>query len=204
MAVGTYALTSLANLKTYLNISGTTNNTFMETLVDRATALMEEYTRRNLKARDYSYDSDSDEYDKDNAVMDGNDRDVLILPQRPVNSLTTLRVNEQAIDESTGVYVCGWMIDKARGMVRLRCYLFTKGMDNIELAYNAGYSTVPDDLEQACIEQAAWMYKQSPVGQGLLGVSSRSLQDGSINYTTRDILPQVKLVLQDYKQRFAY
>jgi len=204
MAVGTYALTSLANLKTYLNISGTTNNTFMETLVDRATALMEEYTRRNLKARDYSYDSDSEDYDKDNAVMDGNDRDVLILPQRPVNSLTTLRVNEQAIDESTGVYVCGWMIDKARGMVRLRCYLFTKGMDNIELAYNAGYSTVPDDLEQACIEQAAWMYKQSPVGQGLLGVSSRSLQDGSINYTTRDILPQVKLVLQDYKQRFAY
>jgi len=204
MAVGTYALTSLANLKTYLNISGTTNNTFMETLVDRATALMEEYTRRNLKARDYSYDSDSEDYDKDNAVMDGNDRDVLILPQRPVNSLTTLRVNEQAISESTGVYVCGWMIDKKRGMVRLRCYLFTKGMDNVELAYNAGYSTVPDDLEQACIEQAAWMYKQSPVGQGLLGVSSRSLQDGSISYTAKDLLPQVKLVLQNYKQRFAY
>ena len=77
MAVGTYALTSLAKVKAFLGISGTTNDTLLETLVDRVTALAESYTNRKLKARDYSYDPDAAGYDADNAILDGNDRNRL-------------------------------------------------------------------------------------------------------------------------------
>lgn len=196
MAVGTYALTTLARLKAYFNLTVLDHDNLIEDLIDRATALFEAFTRRKLKARDYSYESDSE-----NAKLDGNGRDTIRLPQYPVNSLSTLRISEQEIDERDSIYSCGWILEGESGILRLACYLFTEGIQNIELAYNAGYSSVPEDLEQACIEQAAWMFKQSPAGSALLGVSSRTFADGSVSYTVRDILPQVRMVLENYKKR---
>ena len=203
MAVGTYALTSLANLKSYLNLSITTHDTMLEDLVDRATELAENITNRKLKARDYHYDSDESAYDADNAALDGNDRDRIILPQYPINSVTTLRINTMAIDARGTVFDSGYVIDKKNGIIILAGYIFTGGIKNIELAYNAGYSTVPEDLAQACIEQAAWMFKQSSAGSSLLGVNNKNLPDGSVSYTADDLLPQVRMVLERYKRRIA-
>nr|BDD47302.1 hypothetical protein 5 [bacterium] len=203
MAVGTYALTTLVNLKSFMNITVSDNDTLLENCIDRATGYFETYTRRKLKARDYSYDSDAAAYDADNAIMDGNDQDQMVIPQYPLNSLTTLRINETEIEARSGVYSLGYILDKAGGIIRLSGYLFTKGLANIELAYNAGYSTVPDDLEQAAIEHAAWLFKQSTPGSSLLGISSKSLADGTVSYSAKEILPEVRMVLEQYKKRFA-
>lgn len=198
-----YALISLASLKSYLGITVTTWDTFLESCVDAATAQAELYTARKLKARDYSYDSADEAYDADNAVIDGNGLDRIAVPQYPIVSLTTLLVDGVEIDARATVYESGYVLDKAAGIVMLAGYLFTAGLRNIELVYNAGYSTVPDDLEQAVIEQAAILYKESSVGGALLGVASKQLPDGSISYATRDLLPTVKMVLERYKKRFA-
>lgn len=204
MAVGTYALTSLANLKAFKGISVTTNDTLLENCIDRITELFENFTNRKLKARDYSYDSGSGDYDSDNAIVDGNGIDRMPLPQYPVNSITTLRINELAIDERSSIYDTGWVLaDKAAGIVILSGYIFTAGIRNIELVYNGGFSTIPEDLEQACIEQAAWLFKQSAPGGNLLGVTSKALADGSISYSAKDLLASVRLVLERYKKRFA-
>ncbi len=204
MAVGTYALTTLVKLKAYLNLTITTNDTLLEGLIDRVTSLFEGFTNRNLEARDYSYISTSDDYDSDNAIVNGNNRHRITLPQYPVNSLTTLRISTLAISERSSVTGAGWVIEeKGAGILALSGYIFTGGVKNVELVYNGGFSTIPDALEQAAIEQAAWMYKQSPVGSGLLGVSNKSLPDGSISYTVRDLLPQVRMVLEKYKNRFV-
>ena len=53
MAVGPYALTSLANLKEYLGISSTADDTLLEKCIDRASVRMETYCNRLLKARDH-------------------------------------------------------------------------------------------------------------------------------------------------------
>lgn len=203
MAVGTYALTTLAKLKTFLGISGTTNDTLLEACVDRTTALFEAVTRRKIMARDYTYDSDDAAYDQENAVLDGNDTDRLILPQYPVVSVTTVRINEIAIDERASVQNTGWVADKRIGVLYAVGHLFLRGIKNIELAYNAGYAAAPEDLENACIEQAACLFKKTAPGGNLLGVQSKSLPDGSVSYTARDLLPEVSAVLERYKKRFA-
>jgi len=204
MAVGTYALTTLAKLKAFLSIGHTTSDTLLEDCIDRTTAIFEEYTRRNLKARDYHYDSDDGDYDADNAILDGTGTDTVNLPQYPAVSLTTLRVNTTAITERDTILSVGWVLDKQNGIVTLVGYIFTKGVKNIELAYNAGFATIPEDLEQAAIEQAAWMFKQSAPGGNMLGVQAKNLADGSITYTARHLLPGVKDTLEVYKKRFAY
>ena len=203
MGVGTYALTSLANVKQYLNLSVATHDVLLENCVDRATEMFENFTNRKLKSRDYHYDSDENAYDADNAVMDGNGRDRMALPQIPINSVTTVRINTLSIDARSTVFDTGYVIDKQNGIILLAGYVFTKGIKNIEFAYNAGYSSVPDDLEQAAIEQTAWIFKQSSAGSALLGVSNKTLPDGSVNWVTTDLLPQVRRVLNKYRKRFA-
>ena len=53
MAVGTYALTSLANLKAYLSITGTTDDVILERCIDRATSVIESHCDRKLKSRTF-------------------------------------------------------------------------------------------------------------------------------------------------------
>ena len=204
MSLGTYALTTLAHLKEAMGVTHSTNDELLERGIDAVTSRFETETRRKLKARDYSYVATADAYDADNAILDGNDRDHLVLPQYPIVSLTTLRINETAITERSSIYGCGWVLDKKNGVVMLNCYLFSKGRRNIELVYNAGLTTVPDDLANACIEQALWSFKQSIPGGNLLGVASKALADGSISYTAKDLLPGVETVLENYKKRFAF
>jgi len=169
-----------------------------------STGLFEHLTNRKLKARDYSYDSTSEDYDPDNAILNGYNRDRIMLPQYPVNSITTLRINEMEISARDTMYGCGYVLsDKEAGVVTLSCYLFTTGLKNIELAFNAGFSTVPDDLEQAVIEQAAWLFKQAGIGGNLLGVSAKTLADGSISYHAKELLPSVRGVIETYKRRVA-
>lgn len=205
MAVGTHALTTLADVKAYLGLSDsfTDHDALLEGLIDAITATIERFCKRKLKARDYSYDEDSDDYDSDNAVLDGNGRDRLLLPQYPGNSVTTVRINELAIDQSTGVYVTGWVLDRASGVLYLRGYRFTRGLQNVELAYNAGYASVPDDLAQAAIAQTAWVYKEAPKAGNLLGVQSKTMPDGSVSYSSRALLPAVKAALAGYTRREA-
>jgi uncharacterized phiE125 gp8 family phage protein len=200
MGVGTYALTSLAKLKSYLNISATTWDTFLESCVDAATGQAELYTNRKLKGRAYSYLTDAD---SDDAIIDGNGLDRIQAPQYPINSVTTLRIDTSEIDARGSVFNRGYVLDKNAGIIHLAGYLFTEGLRNIELVYTAGFSTVPDDLEQAVIEQAAWVYKESGVGGSLLGVTGKQLPDGSLSFMARDLLPGVKMVLDKYRKRFA-
>jgi hypothetical protein len=51
MAVGTYALTSLANLKAWIGVTVSTYDAVLESAIDRATAMVESYCDRQLKAR---------------------------------------------------------------------------------------------------------------------------------------------------------
>jgi hypothetical protein len=54
MAVGTYALTTLAQLKAHLGITVSTYDTILEQYIDHATAKIERWIGRQIKVRNYS------------------------------------------------------------------------------------------------------------------------------------------------------
>jgi len=60
-----------------------------------------------------------------------------------------------------------------------------------------GQTALPDDLEQACVEQAAYWY-QRRTQLGLVSIAS----EGSIvqQFQTSDLLPQVTAVLKHYER----
>jgi hypothetical protein len=202
MALGPYALTTLGDLKAYLNITGSENDGLLEALIERVSELFCEFTNRNIAARDYHWDPEEEDYDPSAALLDGNGLRVIQLPQYPVNSITALLVNSMAIPRAGGYSESGWIDDgtlKASGLLRLRSFVFSRGEANVALAYNAGYLTVPKDLAQAAIEQAAFKFQEG--FKGRLGVGQRSFPPGSIKLETGEFLPQVREVLERYTRR---
>jgi len=76
MAVGTYALITLQELKDHLGITGSTDDTVLERAIDRATARIESYMGRNILARSYA------EWHGGNKVR------AIRTKQYPINSVT--------------------------------------------------------------------------------------------------------------------
>jgi len=198
------AIITAANVKSYMGIATATDtwDTEIGNLVTRIQALAEMYCDRKFESADYSYDSDSDDYDSDRAVYDGDGTNLLITKEWPIISVTTVRINETAIDESTSIYNTGWFIrSKEKGFIGLRGYNFSGGIQNIELTYSAGYATVPTDLVQALIEECAIKVREGPKDHQL-GVSSIAAADGSIAMlTVEDLSAHTKMVLDSYARK---
>ncbi|MGD8561226.1 MAG: head-tail connector protein [Desulfarculaceae bacterium] len=201
MALSSDALTTLEALKTYLQISSDENDSFIESLIEAVSAHFKAYTGRNLTARDYSSDPLDQAYDPDNAILDGSGHADLILPQYPLVSLSTLMIEGTEVDQASAGDNFGWTADRPAGVISLINGFFPRGRQNVRLAYQAGYQTVPADLSQAALEQTATRFQESAAGHGRLGISARTLADGSISYTQQPLLPQVREVLDRYRNR---
>ena len=157
MAVNAYALTSLVNVKAALHITTTDDDTLLENLINRISAAVESYCRRKFKARDYT------------EKYDGDGTSVLYLKQYPVNSVSSLKIGTGTVNSSD------YVLYKEEGKIRLKYSVFPEGIQNVEVAYNAGYqdgSSELDALEQIVINeiQAHYLAGQtdivSPEGEG--------------------------------------
>ncbi len=201
MALSNDALTSLAAVKQYLGISTAEQDSLIERLIEAVSARFMSHTGRKLAARDYSHRPADQAYDPDNAVLGGTGHPELLLPQYPVISLDRLEVDGREVSPSTAAGDGGWLLDRAAGVVMLSGAVFARATANVGVIYRAGYETIPADLAQAAVEQTAEAFEQSSAGQGRLGVSARTLADGSLSYQVRELLPQVAAVLERYRRR---
>jgi hypothetical protein len=269
MAVGPYALTSLANLKAWLGISTSTDDTVLESAIDRATARIESYVGRQILSRTYT------------EWRSGAGVDAIRLHQWPVSQISgvwtgayaalvvgsgdatdiraSISINQEtgtpaavltrttsagvtttttlafstytttaalatAIGSTAG-FTCtigknirtAQLRPRAAGDVVLAtvtlfaadtaseyAYDYDTGrlaidqswwaywplergimpdaVKSVLVEYTAGYATVPDDIEQACIEVAAMMYRDRRRDAGL---ASESLGDYSYTRANR-------------------
>ncbi|MFH1057805.1 MAG: head-tail connector protein [Pseudomonadota bacterium] len=201
MALSADALASLAMVKTYLGLTSGDHDALLESLIEAVSAQFMAYTGRKLTARDYSPDPLSPAYDPDNAWLDGSGYAEQLLPQYPVVSVTSVVLDGQALPAALEPGQSGYVVDSAAGVLALVCGVFGRGRRNLAIAYRAGFAPVPADLMQACVEQAATRFQESGAGQGRLGVSARTLADGSVSYATAALLPQVAAVLDRYRAR---
>jgi len=72
---------------------------------------------------------------------------------------------------------------------------FCEGHGNIRITYYAGYDTIPDDLEEACLKLVQLVYEKNT------NVQSEKLGPYSVTYIdTKDIPVDVKTTLDAYKK----
>ena len=178
-------LATLADFKIFLNIDSadTSQDTFLTSCLTNAGAIVERYLNRKIEAADYD------------EKYDGGGNNFIILNYMPINSISSLKDGDDTISVDDYVYYAD------SGIVKLKSGYFEDGIQNVQISYNAGYTTVPDVIEEATLEIAALLYKGSDAGEGRLGKASISIPEGGGTLSFVNKLPDLVLLgLRSYRK----
>jgi len=109
-------------------------------------------------------------------------RSSLVIARPPIITIAgiwddPLRAYGSSTQLAASSYVVG---DVDAGIILLDGLTFQPGLRNIKVTYQGGFATIPADLAQAAIE-LVWAAREKGV-QNLVGVRSRSVADGNVQY----------------------
>lgn len=179
---------SLGELKEYLGWKkgDTSKDTFFDSIIDAVSQLMEDYCGTKLKETSVT------------EVLSGGGTNLLILSNRHVTSLTSLKIRDGAgfrdcfttpEEMSQVVLYRGKFLYMCRGC-------FEEGVLNYEASYVCGYAEVPADLKLVAEEMCALVYQNSLHGEGRLGLLAS--RQGNIRMFFMEELPMHRAVLVKY------
>jgi hypothetical protein len=192
---------SLSDVREYLKFlpTDTRFDSLLTNLLKRSTALIQKYIGRVLFATDYT------EY------YDGYGTPKLLLNQWPINSVSELNMdNNRDFLPASVIPAADFVIWKDIGYLELLKPLdylsgietaygrfFLHGQQNIKVTYNAGYTTIPDDVAMAQIIHVAFLYNKA----GSEGHSSMSLGGLAKTYDKSALPAEVVMYLEPYRKR---
>jgi hypothetical protein len=191
MAVDTVNnLVSLSALKTFIGVKTTDTDydEMCEQAIDGASWYLNSETGRKLKARDLT------EY------YDGDGTDKLVFEQRPINAMSSIYSDAaRAFGSTTLVDSDDYELYGDEGYVVFTATGVATGHHVLKATYNAGYSTIPYDLKQACIELATLWYENYKSHHTQL--KSVSSDAGTQSYE-HNIPPFVKAIIKKYRKNW--
>ncbi len=186
MALNANALTTVAVAKDHLGIpaADATQDGRIERFINVASDRVSNYTERQLVAAD-TVD-----------ILHGGMTNMLMLREWPLNA-----VSEMAID-SDGIFGPETVVDPSDYRIidegtLLYDGVLPYGYGNIKVTYNAGYQTIPSDIEMACLLFVEWLYRFRNTGS--IGRSGMSKGDESTTIL-QDIPPIIKSLLDPFRR----
>lgn len=191
MSVADNALATLNECKDFYGMTASkqADDDLIEDLIDRVTQLFETYCGiTSFKAADYTeyIDGQSDKY---------------IFPKNtPINSVTSIH------DDTDWVWGANELLDASDYRIVDEKYVvynsgvFSLGEQNIRIIYNGGFTTIPLDLKQACIEEVMTRYKHRKD----MDVIQKSQEDGNVTYNQAAFLPSTLVVLNKYRPLWVH
>lgn len=161
----------LAELKSYLWITDSSQDAILQIFVDSANKYITNYIWRNITAQDYT------EY------VDWDWQRIILLDNYPVNSITSFKVNEWTIETPDWVDVDPneYKLVPEEWKIFLTFYK-RRGFQNYEIVYNAGYSTIPWDLKLAWLKIASTYYNTKDTDW----IERESVAGDSITFWTKE------------------
>lgn len=190
------SLVLLSEYKEILGITGGTEDEFVELAQYEIEAKVKNYLNRDLELDDYVelYDGTGDEY--------------LVLNQFPINSVTKIEEysgldsnNDETWEElEQGVDYERIVIPVTKDYILIDGSLFSFGNQNIRITYNAGYSDIPYEIQQACKKLMLLYYGEVKKTKSL-GMSSVSQGSGFTQSATYDLSAEERILKSIEKYR---
>ena len=197
-------LTSKARVKSYLDFSGTGEDSLIDILIELVSARVEDYCDRV-----FSEETGRIEYPSGGTG-------ILSLKLFPITSITSIHEDaDRDFDSGSLVDSTEYYADTERSLVIRKAswrrevtgnYGLNKwlqGLNIIKVVYNGGYTVtdgvtgVPADLQRLVAQQVAYLYDR----RRSLGMSSASGGEGSQSYVDDyEFLKDVKAGLQKYRR----
>jgi hypothetical protein len=129
-------------------------------------------------------------------------RSNILLPiQYPITAIVELRMDLDRLwtDPSTLLDITKLFIHDS-GQSVVYDGIFGSGYSNLRLIYTAGYTTIPTDLELACVWMVEWFYRHRTRGD----MGRKTVSKGDESISIHDALPPMvtELLLQYKRMEF--
>lgn len=206
------ALTTVAEYKVHAKISGTGEDARLAAMLDWAESWFTDRVGRSFVEGTYTQ------------TFDGNGGETLLLPERPVASITS--VTEKFADGSTAVLdastyrfesktgllrrtftgrsrfqrfsAATWRNDGEQGQGFSNGYVWTEGYQNFTVVYVGGFATIPGNLKGTVWKIIDWFYKSAGEDPTMLSESI-----GAYSYTrapaTESMPPDVEILVRAWE-----
>lgn len=186
------AATDLCTLNDVLRYTGVEDDTIdkvndlIETLITSKTAAITRYIGFNqILAKDYT-----EYYNGDGGTR-------LYTDNFPINSVSLLNIDTGwDFDTDTDIDSDDYRISTDKRYILLKYTVFTEGQEVIKITYNAGYTSIPDDLKQVCIEEVSRAYNEKLN----VGISSRTDNKGGVTRVEKGWMKQSVEVMDKYRR----
>lgn len=202
------ALTTLARLKSMLEINSDSKDTKLTILINQATGIVEKYLGRNLLRQTYT-----------NEEYDGKGTKSLVLKQFPVISVSSFEYNEASdnSDNWTAYNTADYWFD-SYGEITMRTSILMERVQKYRATYVAGYlidfsnendpssHTLPQDLEFACMKIVSKLsneikgqgIKRTKIGDQEIEYFDTQSSSGGVGVILND--PELKSLLDPFKK----
>lgn len=182
------ALTTVANFKTFIGDSSSTNDTVYGNIIDSVSAFVENYCNRTFDSTTYT-----------NEVYDGTGTIYLRLKNYPITTFTRLqeRARWDNTDDWETISSQNYYYDTNEGVIT-KTSNFSMGKQNYRVTYVAGYSTIPADLQLAVWQMTRDIFNHRKSSGD---VTSEKLKDYSITYgeVASMVTDEVRMTLDIYR-----
>jgi hypothetical protein len=175
----------LADVKGWIGTSvGTTDDALLSRLITAASVTMQQWMNRTIPSASYS------------ETRNGQNTRSIRLSNYPVTAVSSVIVDGFSIPVAAGnlAQYAGYGFDQFN--IYLSSYRFTKGLQNVTLAYTAGYAAVPIELSQACISLVVMRYKE----RDHIGLASKSMAGETTAYTVTDFPKTTLAMMNNYRK----
>lgn len=148
-------------------------------------------------------------------ICNGNGAQQLFLRNFPIISVTSIIIGSYTIPQSTGLTVPGWFIDMHKKSIVMRSLgygfqmipysispqCFYVGRGNIQVIYQAGHTSLPADLYEACMETIAVIYARKDWKDMLSRALSVQGGSGTTAFRREFLAPGVDEIIYHYQRR---
>lgn len=176
-------LTTTAKVKSYLEITDTSYDDEFDKIVSRASKFIQSQTHRQLVETTYE------------ETIDGEGVKELYLSEYPVISVSSIVVDDTTVYDGSSQDGNDYYIYNDSGLI-IRDIAWEEDYQNIVVTYDAGYATIPGDLEQACIELVAFKYHN----KDYIGLKSHNLGGESVTFDMKNIPSEIADTIYSYKK----
>lgn len=178
-------LTTLANVKQYSAITISTDDALLTRLISALSIFVQTWLNRTIASANYI------------DTLNGVGGQAVQFQNYPVTAVSSLTIDGRTIPAAPVPITSGWtgyVFDANQIMVS--GYRFTRGWQNISVAYTAGFAATPMDIEQACLEIIDLRYKQRQQS----GFISKAIGGETVTFDKKDMSASTLTVLQNYRR----
>jgi hypothetical protein len=186
-------LAELSFVKSYLKIANDTDDQLLGLLIRSCSVQAESLMERKIKRNGYA------------RKLDGTGTAILMLPEYPVQDVVHLSIegfdvplsenNEPGyyFDDISVRMIGGYF---SAGQNTNFPYLFPKGQQNIDVHWEAGYDTVPEDIQLLVVQLVSDQYRY----RDRVGESSKNLGGMTTSYFAQALTKWQQSVVESYRR----